>query len=61
MSPRGHEAALKLNLGPRELELIAKALEPNSGMALAMQLAAPAALLVKRLATANAWARRHAT
>jgi len=29
MSDRGHAAAMKLNLGPRELELIAKALEPQ--------------------------------
>ena len=27
MSPRGHDAALKLNLGARELELVSKALE----------------------------------
>ena len=29
MSDRGHAAAMKLNLGPGELELIAKALEPQ--------------------------------
>jgi hypothetical protein len=28
MSPRGHDAAMKLNLGPGELELIGKAIEP---------------------------------
>jgi hypothetical protein len=28
MSPRGHEAAMSLKLGPREMELISKALSP---------------------------------